>query len=188
MGGLDVTFKIPNYVMSGIYNDYFIQLLKREGTPIDVSKIKEAIRELAYEGKIEKICYQVEEYLSYLGNITWQKYDEKYVKGYMHAILQLSDMYSTYLEYNVKDNRYIDVVAFKVPSMGAKYQAIIEVKYIKKEEARTKKAKEQIIAKKREEAIEQIEAYSSDKRLPQENMKKFIVIYVGQKLEILEEF
>ena len=78
----DVTFKIPNYVMSGIYNDYFIQLLKREGTPIDVSKIKEAIRELAYEGKIDKLCYQVEEYLSYLGNITWQKYDEKYVKGY----------------------------------------------------------------------------------------------------------
>ena len=187
MGGLDVTFKIPNYVMSGIYNDYFIQLLKREGTPIDVSKIKEAIRELAYEGKIDKICYQVEEYLSYLGNITWQKYDEKYVKGYMHAILQLSDMYSTYLEYNVKDNGYIDVAAFKVPSMGAKYQAIIEVKYIKKEEARTRKAKEQIIAKKREEAIKQIGAYSLDKRLPQENMKKFIVIYVGQKLEILEE-
>lgn len=187
MGGLDVTFKIPNYVMSGIYNDYFIQLLKREGTPIDVSKIKEAIRELAYEGKIDKICYQVEEYLSYLGNITWQKYDEKYVKGYMHAILQLSDMYSTYLEYNVKDNGYIDVAAFKVPSMGAKYQAIIEVKYIKKEEARTKKAKEQIIAKKREEAIKQIGAYSSDKRLPQENMKKFIVIYVGEKLELLEE-
>lgn len=187
MGGLDVTFKIPNYVMSGIYNDYFIQLLKREGTPIDVSKIKEAIRELAYEGKIDKICYQVEEYLSYLGNITWQKYDEKYVKGYMHAILQLSDMYSTYLEYNVKDNGYIDVAAFKVPSMGAKYQAIIEVKYIKKEEARTKKAKEQKIAKKREEAIKQIGAYSSDKRLPQENMKKFIVIYVGEKLELLEE-
>ena len=187
MGGLDVTFKIPNYVMSGIYNDYFIQLLKREGTPIDVSKIKEAIRELAYEGKIDKLCYQVEEYLRYLGNITWQKYDEKYVKGYMHAILQLSDMYSTYLEYNVKDNGYIDVVAFKVPSMGAKYQAIIEVKYIKKEEARTKKAKEQIIAKKREEAIEQIKGYSSDKSLPQENMKKFIVIYVGQKLELLEE-
>ena len=23
-----------------------------------------------------------QEYLSYLGNITWQKYDEKYVKGY----------------------------------------------------------------------------------------------------------
>ena len=187
MGGLDVTFKIPNYVMSGIYNDYFIQLLKREGTPIDISKIKEAIRELAFEGKIDKLCFQVEEYLSYLGNITWQKYDEKYVKGYMHAILQLSDMYSTYLEYNVKNNGYIDVVAFKVPNMEAKYQAIIEVKYIKKEEAKTRKTKEQMLVKKRDEAIKQIEAYSEDKRLPQDNMKKFIVIYVGQKLEMLEE-
>ena len=187
MGGLDVSFKIPNYVMSGIYNDYFIQLLKREGTPIDISKIKEAIRELAFEGKIDKLCFQVEEYLSYLCNITWQKYDEKYVKGYMHAILQLSDMYSTYLEYNVKNNGYIDVVAFKVPNMEAKYQAIIEVKYIKKEEAKTRKTKEQMLVKKRDEAIKQIEAYSEDKRLPQDNMKKFIVIYVGQKLEMLEE-
>ena len=153
----------------------------------NLRKVKEAIRELAFEEKIDKLCYQVEEYLSYLGNITWQKYDEKYVKGYMHAILQLSDMYSTYLEYNVKNNGYIDVVAFKVPNMEAKYQAIIEVKYIKKEEAKTRKTKEQMLVKKRDEAIKQIEAYSEDKRLPQDNMKKFIVIYVGQKLEMLEE-
>ena len=48
----------------------------------NLRKVKEAIRELAFEEKIDKLCYQVEEYLSYLGNITWQKYDEKYVKGY----------------------------------------------------------------------------------------------------------
>ncbi len=186
-GGLDVSFKIPNYVMSRIYNDYFVYLLKREGVQIDISEVKEAIRELALEGKIEKLCKIVEEYLSYVGNIAWQKYDEKYVKAYMHAILQLSDMYSTYLEYNVKNNRYIDVASFKVPNMGAKYQAIIEVKYIKKEEAKTRKVKEQKVQEKRTEALEQIQEYSEDKRLPQDNMKKFIVIYVGEKLELLEE-
>ena len=105
----------------------------------------------------------------------------------MHAILFNSPVYSTYLEYNVKDNKYIDVAVFKVPSMGAKYQAIIEVKYIKKEEARNRKNKEKIIQEKRDEALEQIQAYCQDKILPQENMKKFIVIYVGQKLEVLEE-
>ena len=44
-----------------------------------------------------------------------------------------------------------------------------------------------IDATKVDEAIEQIHAYIEDKRLPQGDMKKFIVVYVGQKLELLEE-
>ena len=185
--GLNVSFRIPNYVMAEIYNEYFMQLLAREGVKIDAQQMEEAIQQLAEEGKIEKLCLLVEEYLSYLGNITWQRFDEKYVKSYMHAILFNSPLYSTYLEFNVKNNRYIDVAVFKVPSMGAKYQAIIEVKYIKKDDAKNRKQREQSIAGKRQEAMEQIEAYCEDKRLPQENMKKYIVIYVGEKLELLEE-
>ena len=185
--GLDVTFKIPNYVMASVYNDYFLWLLKKDGIKINETKVEEAITELALDGKINKLCEIVEEYLSCIGNIAWQKYDEKYVKSYMHAILQLSPVFSTYLEYNVKNNKYIDIAVFKVATMGAKYQAIIEVKYIKKEEAKTKKQKQQKIEEKREEALEQIQEYAQDERLPQDNMKKYICIYVGQKLELLEE-
>ena len=185
--GLKPSYCIPNYVMAGVYNEYFIQLLAREGIKIDTTKVDEAIDQIALEGKIDKLCVLVEEYLSYIGNISWQKYDEKYVKSYMHALLFLSPMYNTYLEFNVKNNRYIDVALFKIENMGAKYQSIIEVKYIKKEDAKTRKTKENAIKEKRNEAIEQIKAYIEDKRLPQEDMKKFIVIYVGQKLEFLEE-
>ena len=71
--------------------------------------------------------------------------------------------------------------------LTTQYQAIIELKYIKKEEAKTSRVKNQIIEKKKREALEQIEEYAKDERLPQERMKKFIVIYVGQKLEVLEE-
>ena len=185
--GLNVSFKIPNYVMEGIYNEYFMQLLAREGVKIDSRQKEDAIQQLAEEGKIDKLCLLVEEYLSYIGNISWQRFDEKYVKSYMHAILFNTPIFSTYLEYNVKNDRYIDVAVFKVPSMGAKYQAIIEVKYVKKEDAKGRKAREEAIAKKRDEAMEQIKAYCEDKRLPKENMKKFIVVYVGEKLELLEE-
>ena len=185
--GLNVSFKIPNYVMEGIYNEYFMQLLAREGVKIDSRQMEDAILQLAEEGKIDKLCLLVEEYLSYIGNISWQRFDEKYVKSYMHAILYNTPIFSTYLEYNVKNNNYIDVAVFKVPSMGAKYQAIIEVKYIKKEDARGRKTREEAIAKKRDEAIEQIEAYCEDKRLPKDKMKKFIVVYVGERLELLEE-
>ena len=185
--GLDIKFKIPNYIMAGIYNDYFINLIQQSGVNIDTSKIREASHELALEGKIDKLCKIVEDYLRDLGNISWQRYDEKYVKSYMHAILRLNDLFNVYLEYNVRDNGYIDVAVFKREYSGVKYQAIIEVKYIKKEDAKTEQVKKEAIEKKREEALKEIQAYSQDARLPQENMKKFIVIYVGQKLEVLEE-
>ena len=185
--GLDVKFKIPNYIMAGIYNDYFINLIQQSGVKIDTSKIQEAVHEIALEGKIDKLCKIVEDYLRDLGNISWQRYDEKYVKSYMHAILRLNDLFNVYLEYNVKDNGYIDVAVFKRENTGVKYQAIIELKYIKKEDAKTEKVKKKEIERKRKEALNQIEAYSQDTRLPQENMKKFIVIYVGEKLELLEE-
>lgn len=175
-------FKIPNYVMQEIYNDYFLYLLKNEGLVIDDLKIKEAIRQIALEGKIEKLCKLVEEYLSYVGNIAWQRYDEKYVKGYMHAILLTSPLFNTYLEYNVKHNGYIDVAIFKNGTEGVKYQAIVEVKYLKKEDGKRKN-----VAQKRKEAISQIEKYMEDERLPKDNLKKYVTIFVGEKLELLEE-
>ena len=45
--GLNVSFKIPNYVMAGIYNEYFMQLLAREGVKIDSTQIEGAILQLA---------------------------------------------------------------------------------------------------------------------------------------------
>ena len=182
-----IKYKIPNQVMSGIYNEYFLYLIQKSGVEINTTKIQEAALELAFEGKINKICNIVEEYLSYVGNIAWQRYDEKYVQSYMHAILGLNEMFNVYLEYNVQHNRYIDVAVFKRENSGIKYQAIIELKYIKKEDAKTEESKQKEIERKRNEALEEIQVYSQDTRLPQENMKKFIVIYVGEKLELLEE-
>ena len=185
--GLIVKYKIPNYIMEEVYNDYFINLIQRSGVNIDIGKIQQAAKELALDGKINKLCEMIEEYLKDLGNISWQRYDEKYVQSYMHAILRLNDFFNVYLEYNVKNNRYIDVAVFGREYSGVKYGAIIELKYIKKEDAKTEEQKQKAIEEKRRQAIEQIQAYSEDERLPQNNMKKFVVIYVGQKLELLEE-
>ena len=184
---LDVEYGIPNYAMGEIYNDYFINLIQKSGIKLNIQKVREAALQIGKEGKIDKICMLVEEYLRDLGNISWQRYDEKYVQSYMHALLRLNERFNVYLEYNVKDNKYIDVAVFKRENVGIKYQAIIELKYIKKENAKTEEEKQKAIAEKRKEAIEQIQAYSQDERLPHDNMKKFIVIYVGQKLELLEE-
>ena len=128
------------------------------------------------------LCKLVEDYLSYVGNIAWQRYDEKYVKGYMHAIMLTTSMFNTYLEFNVRHNGYIDVAIFKNGTKGVNYQAIIEVKYLKKEDN-----SEANIRAKRKEAFEQIKRYMEDERLPKDNLKKFIVVFAGEKLELLEE-
>ena len=41
----------------------------------------------------------------------------------MHAILGLNELFNVYLEYNVQNNRYIDVAVFKRENSGIKYQA-----------------------------------------------------------------
>ncbi len=93
-----------------------------------------------------------------------------------------SKIFNTYLEYNVQHNKYIDIAIFKREGTKVKYQAIIEVKYIKKGNY----SKEEL-EKKRLEAIDQIIKYGEDKRIPKEGMKKFVVVFVGDKAEIVEE-
>lgn len=176
---LDVNFKIPNYVMEKIYNEYFMYLINIDGFKTDYNQLNEVIMEFAKEGKIDKLCQLTEKYLSYEGNISFERYDEKYIKSYMLSILISSNRFRVYLEYPIINNKYADIVIFK--EIGSYYDAIIEVKYLKKKEKSKKNIKN-----KKEEAIKQIKEYSQDKRLPKD-IKKFVVVFAGNKLEVLEE-
>ena len=43
------------------------------------------------------------------------------------------------------------------------------------------------LERKREEAINQIREYSIDERITQDNLKKYVVIFKGNELSLLEE-
>ena len=71
---------IPNNVMKEIYSDYFLKILKDE-LKVDINEnYTEISREIALEGKIDKIAEMLGKYLKNLSNRDYIKFDEKYVK------------------------------------------------------------------------------------------------------------
>ena len=61
---------------------------------------------------------------------------------------------------------------------------MIELKYIPvKEYKRNRK----LLLKKKEEAILQLNSYQEDERINKEALKKYVVIFVGQSVKIIEE-
>ena len=79
--------KIPNKIMKEIYSSYFLEILKQETElQINESEYNEILREIAIEGKIDKIVELVEKYLKNLSNRDFVKFNEKYVKLIFYCI------------------------------------------------------------------------------------------------------
>ena len=72
---------IPNRVMKELYSNYFLEILsKNTDLTVSESDYNEMLREIALEGKIDKIVEMLEKYLKNLSNRDYIKFDEKYVK------------------------------------------------------------------------------------------------------------
>ena len=70
---------------------------------------------------------------------------------------------------------FADILIEKSVTSRATYEAVIELKYLNKEKAKT--ANYDLL---KEEGIKQMEKYMSDKRLNERNnMKKFVIIFEG---------
>lgn len=73
--------KIPNRVMKELYSEYFLNILSKETDfVIQESEYIDILREIALEGRIDKIVSVLEMYLQNLSNRDFVKFDEKYVK------------------------------------------------------------------------------------------------------------
>ena len=73
--------KIPNRVMKEIYSEYFMNILnKNADLQIAESEYTEILKEIALEGKIDKLVSLAQKYLENLSNRDYMKFDEKYVK------------------------------------------------------------------------------------------------------------
>ena len=79
--------KVPNKVMKEIYSEYFLEILKEEtDLQIRESDYNEMLREIALEGKIDKIIEMLGKYLKNLSNRDFIKFDEKYIKIIFYCI------------------------------------------------------------------------------------------------------
>ncbi|MCL2560054.1 MAG: PD-(D/E)XK nuclease domain-containing protein [Turicibacter sp.] len=97
-------------------------------------------------------------------------------------ILNYSDQYVVYDELPALQG-FSDVLVFKSPNSTANYEAIIELKYIKKGDATEAKIEAELT-----EGTDQIQRYMKDKRLAErDNFKKFVVVFVGFEVVRLVE-
>ena len=180
--GNSYLFKIPNYVMKETYTNYFIHLLNEENITFNQDKLNNCMYELLEQGKIDQLTSYISEILKYADKRTFIQFDEKYIQLLYFAMLMNYHEINTYTEYSV-NNGYIDLMLFR-NSKISKYDIMIELKYIKKSDYRKNK---KLLLIKEEEAKNQINHYVKDERIPKENLKKYIVIFIGEKVEVIEE-
>lgn len=172
-------FKIPNNVINEVYNEYFLSLLKDINIEIDTTKENEFISEICKYGKIDKLTDYVSEILRLSDNKIFMKFDEKYVQSIYFTLLCKNRIFSTYNEYQCK-NGYIDLMLFRNNNL-CKYNIMIELKYIKQ-----KDYNKGLLNRLKEEGRKQLVSYSKDDRIDN-NTKKYLVIFVGSKLKVMEE-
>ena len=181
--GTRTRFKIPNKVIESVYLQYLSELeQKRLGCKIEVLEQELAIDELAEEGKINKLTTVVSEFLTNTSARNKIKFDEKYIKLIYSFIMSSTNQYFIYDEYPARQG-FGDLVILRTPASYAKYELLLELKYIKQSEATDAR-----INKEFEAGVAQITEYMKDKRLDQRpNLKKFVVVFTGFEVAKLEE-
>ena len=168
---------IPNNVMKEIYSDYFLKILKDE-LKIDINEnYTEIAREIALEGKIDKIVEMLGKYLKNLSNRDYIKFDEKYIKLIFFCIAMNLKIFRLKSEMEVQ-KKYPDILLIpKDPSKGYK-GVMIEFKYLKKEEKDKLKEKQA-------EARKQIEEYGElDEIKELKNINKYTVVAVNDEIYV----
>ena len=183
LNGMELKFKIPNYVTNTLYASYFLELTEiAQKYKIDVTEISSSIIELGQYGKIEELTKKVQEFLFHCSVRDKENFNEISLKHVFNMILSLTSQYITYGEYPAGQG-FMDMYIQKAANSLAKYEAIVELKYLK-EKDRQKVDDKRLIR----EAREQVERYLKDKRIEQkENLKKFVIIFKGFEEYYVEE-
>ena len=177
---INLKLGVPNYVIKELYFDFFSKIIKDKSKyEIDASEIRRVVGEIALKGEFAGFIKIVEETLQRLSNRDYIDFDEKYVKLTMLSYLMLSRVYYIKSEYEVEDG-YIDIALLERSGIEPDYEAIIELKYIKKSEYDDQG--EAVVQSKFEAAKEQILKYKqADELSERENLKKIVLIFAGDK-------
>ena len=172
--------KIPNKVMKELYSDYFLNILSKEtDLVIQESDYNEMLKEVALEGKIDKIIDILKSYLNNLSNRDYIKFDEKYVKLIFYCIAMNLKIFRLKSEMEV-ERRYPDILLVPKDRNKGYKSVMIEFKYLKKEEASKLKEKQ-------DEGIKQLKEYAEIEEIKAiEGLKKYCIVTVGADVVVTE--
>ena len=172
---------IPNRVMEELYATFFLESMEKElefkGSGIEYSAMT---KEIASEGKIDKIIEVLRSYLKNLSNRDYIKFDEKYVKILFYSIaMNLKNTYTVKSEFEV-EGEYPDILLIPRDRTKGYHSIMMEFKYLKKGEKK-------LLKEKQEEVRKQIEKYSKyDEMQDIENLHKYTIIAVVDEIYIEE--
>ena len=181
--GFGTVFEMPNKIIERIYYQYLSELTMKQATyHISTSRQRNALRELGEDGKIDALTKLVEGFLTHISNQNLIKFDEKYVKLIYLMLIYVTDQFKVYDEFPA-GNGYIDILLEKAPASYAKYEVLIELKYIKRKETTP-----EVIEKKLRSGMQQIENYFQDDRISKlQNLKKFVIVFSGyEAVKVIE--
>jgi len=180
---MEIQFEMPNKIIKDIYLKYLSTLLQRQSEYVlDISAQQNAIIEFGRKGKITALTQLVSEFLMHLSQRNARHFDEHDIRRLFMMILTYSDQFNVYDEFPSLQG-FSDLLIFKAPNSTAYYEAIIELKHLKKTGVT-----EAMIEKELEKGINQLNEYMKDKRLASRtNFKKFVVVFVGFEIARLVE-
>ncbi len=171
--------KIPNIVMKEIYSDYFIKTIKKVINVNINENYVQITKEIAQDGKIDKILELLKTYINNLSNRDLIKFDEKYVKLIFYCISMNLNLYRVKSEMEVQ-RKYPDLLLIPKQKPEEYYSVMIEFKYLKKEEKNK-------LEEKQKEAKEQIKEYSKFEEIKSlHKLRKYTVVAVNDEIYIEE--
>ena len=173
--GMRIRFCVPNYVAEVLYASYFAKLIDtKEAYKMEMEDIQNSLIRFGEDGEIEPITKVVSNFLTYQSVRDRENFTEKTLKYVYSLFFSLSNQYYVYGEFPAKQG-FADILVEKSQTSRATYEAVIELKYLNKEKA--KSANYELL---KEEGINQMKKYIEDKRLNEkENLKKFVIVFEG---------
>jgi len=176
-------FEMPNKIIKNIYFEYLKSLRESQfNYTLDLQKQQDAIVELGRYGEVTLLSSVVSEFLSHTSSRNKINFDEKYIKLAYMMILSYTNQLDVYDEFPALQG-YSDIFIQKAPNSSARFEVLIELKYIKKPKTTDEK-----IAEKFGEGVKQIEKYMQDDRLvARRNLRKYVVVFSGFDVVKIEE-
>ena len=176
-------FVTPNEVVRTIYSQYFVEYIKRKAGIQGEIKNGEMIKEILYEGKIDKAIETLGIFLTNLSNRDYQCFDEKYIKVIFYAICRM--LGAVYVKSELKiGGEYADILIIPREKLNERYGVLLEFKYIKQEDYNKNP---ELLEQKKQEAKAQLERYTKTEELSViPNLRSYAIVVIKDKIQVEE--
>lgn len=175
-----VTFVIPNYVSKIMYWEFIRkQLVEENIARLGFVELMPILDEMRFEGRVSKLIGYTSEIINSLSNRDLNGFRELNLKSILVTILSFSQIYRINSEFEI-NRKYVDLLLELQPDYKGKYSFILELKYLKQNEA---EKYEEI----KRNGIEQLQSYLKLKKLNKDdNLKAWLILFLNDKGEAIE--